>query len=374
MSKSRAAAMSMSSFIATILCNAWSPIASKSLRMSGSSWKPGSRVSVDGSSFDAAYSASQVRLHDAYFGGMKEEHQGNLTHTKEQISEETDDSESGPWYCKACCSNWRSLWETCCRRNNRIHLSSVSEKPKQERSDIGTLTFPCRHKQSKTEAVYDHQTILWRIWTWMWPFGEHSWMSFSKQLFRLQMTMTWTRDIKRILLEIYRTTFREKKGWSVVRKTCYEYKESEKWKSSVNSLKMESRWRKPQQVWIYRYRRGRNHVLRPKLFWRTRLYSYESWTITKYNSLGCLDECWRIHNLDNTQIMPVADQGKGSSTREIMGANKCVKIRISNSKEVNIMITLFIGNNMEMLQRTVGKPTAYFVFVVLVMAKWNSWW
>ena len=51
-------------------------------------------------SFDAA-SASQVRLKDAYLGGLKEEQQGNLTHEKEQISEETDDSES----VQACCSN-----------------------------------------------------------------------------------------------------------------------------------------------------------------------------------------------------------------------------------------------------------------------------
>ena len=34
------------------------------------------------------------------------------------------------------------------------------------------------------------------------------------------------------------------------------------------------------------------------------------------------------------------------------------------------MITLFIGNSsMEMVQRAAGKPTAYFVFVVLIMAE-----
>ena len=32
---------------------------------------------------------------------------------------------------QACCSNWRSLWETTCSRNSRIHLFSVSEKSKQ---------------------------------------------------------------------------------------------------------------------------------------------------------------------------------------------------------------------------------------------------
>ena len=37
-----------------------------------------------------------MRLKDAYLGRLKEQQQGNLTHEKEQISEETDDSESEP--------------------------------------------------------------------------------------------------------------------------------------------------------------------------------------------------------------------------------------------------------------------------------------
>ena len=50
-------------------------------------------MNLEACSFDAA-SASQVRLKDAYFGGLKEEQWGDLTHEKE----ETDDSESEPWY------------------------------------------------------------------------------------------------------------------------------------------------------------------------------------------------------------------------------------------------------------------------------------
>ena len=45
-------------------------------------------MNLEASSFDAA-SASQVRLKDAYLGGLKEEQQGNLTHEKEQNSGET---------------------------------------------------------------------------------------------------------------------------------------------------------------------------------------------------------------------------------------------------------------------------------------------
>ena len=56
-------------------------------------------MNLEASSFDAA-SASQVRLKDGCFGGLNEEQKGNLMHEKEQISEETDDSESERWCYK----------------------------------------------------------------------------------------------------------------------------------------------------------------------------------------------------------------------------------------------------------------------------------
>ena len=89
--------MIVSSYVATSASAASSPIASKSPVMSGVSGKLGSRMNLEAKSFDAA-SVSQVRLKDAYLGGLKEGQQGNLTHETEQISEETDDSESEPWY------------------------------------------------------------------------------------------------------------------------------------------------------------------------------------------------------------------------------------------------------------------------------------
>ena len=61
-SKSRLAVMSLSSYlVATSSSVASSPIASKSLEMSGASVRPGSRMNLAASSLDAA-SASQVRL------------------------------------------------------------------------------------------------------------------------------------------------------------------------------------------------------------------------------------------------------------------------------------------------------------------------
>ena len=99
-SKSRPAVMSVSSYlIATSSSAASSPIASKSPRMSGASGKPGGRMNLEASSFDAA-STYQVRLKDANVGGLKEEQRGNLMHDKEQISEETGDPDFEPWYCK----------------------------------------------------------------------------------------------------------------------------------------------------------------------------------------------------------------------------------------------------------------------------------
>ena len=88
--------------------------------MSGASGKPGSRMNLEASSFDAA-STSQVQLKDAYFRGSMEEQQGNLVHEKEQISEETDDSESA--HLKLINIVGNHLQEY-----SRIHLFSVSEK------------------------------------------------------------------------------------------------------------------------------------------------------------------------------------------------------------------------------------------------------
>ena len=99
-SKSRPALMNISSYLmASTSSAASSPTALKSPGMSGASGRPGSRMNLEASSFDAA-SASQVRSKDAYHGGLKEEQQGDLSHEKEENSEETDDSQSEPRHYK----------------------------------------------------------------------------------------------------------------------------------------------------------------------------------------------------------------------------------------------------------------------------------
>ena len=81
-----------------------SPIASKSTGTSGASGRPGCRMNIAGSSFNAA-SASQVKLKDAYLGGLKGEQQGDLPHEREGNSGETDDSECESWYFQSAPQN-----------------------------------------------------------------------------------------------------------------------------------------------------------------------------------------------------------------------------------------------------------------------------
>ena len=84
------------------------------------------------SSFDAAL-ASQVRLKDAYLGGLKEEQQGDLPHEKEENSGKTDDSESEPWYYKLAPQNN----EACGKPLARGTAESVSSEFQKSQSKKG---------------------------------------------------------------------------------------------------------------------------------------------------------------------------------------------------------------------------------------------
>ena len=96
-SKSRPAAMNLSSFLATSSSTASSPIASKRLGMPIASVKPDSRMSIEPNTFDAA-STSQVRLKDTYLGGLMEKQRGNPSHQEEENSEDSDNPEAETWY------------------------------------------------------------------------------------------------------------------------------------------------------------------------------------------------------------------------------------------------------------------------------------
>ena len=99
MSKSRPAAKNLSSFIATSSSNVSSPIASKSLGMPIASGKPDSKMSIEPSSFDAAWT-SQVRPKDAYLGGLMEKQRGDPSQEEEEDSEDSDNPAAETWYYK----------------------------------------------------------------------------------------------------------------------------------------------------------------------------------------------------------------------------------------------------------------------------------
>ena len=98
-SKSRPAAMNLSSFTATSSSTTSSPVASKSPGMPIASGKSDSRMSIEPDSFDAA-STSQVRQKDVYLGGLKEKQRRNQSHQGEEDSEDSDNPEAETWYCK----------------------------------------------------------------------------------------------------------------------------------------------------------------------------------------------------------------------------------------------------------------------------------
>ena len=74
------------------------PIASKSLGILTATGKPESRMRRTSKS-DAALT-SEVRLKDAYLGGLIEKQRGNPSHQEEEDSEDSDNPDAEIWYYK----------------------------------------------------------------------------------------------------------------------------------------------------------------------------------------------------------------------------------------------------------------------------------
>ena len=119
-------------FIRRVKC----PIASISLEMPTASGKPDSRMSVEPSSFDAA-STSQVRLKDAYLGGLMEEQRGDPSHQEEENSGDSENPAAGIWYYEGePVAQNKKAWG-----NPLAHGASSSVD---------------QDSQKKTEATWDH--------------------------------------------------------------------------------------------------------------------------------------------------------------------------------------------------------------------------
>ena len=125
--------MNLSSSIATSSSTASSPIASKT------------------NSFDAA-STSQVRLQDAYLGGLMDKQRGNPSHQEEEDSEDSDNPEAEIWYYQGQNSK---AWEQPLAHG----VSSSVDKDSQK--DIAATT----HIPLCGSHLLDGQGNLWKT-TW----------------------------------------------------------------------------------------------------------------------------------------------------------------------------------------------------------------
>ena len=211
-SKSRPAVMNISSCIATSSSTASSPIASESPGMPASG-KPDSWMSIDPNSFQAA-STSEVRLKDAYLGGLMEDQRGNPSHKEEEIPKTLTFLRRRPGTTK------EDLFLKITKLGgNPLHTEPAlqfTRKVKRTQKRRGTSISTYRRTQHTTwkpsspwsgKSIENNLAILWKIWIWIWRFGEYSWIPLFEQQFISEKAMTRIWDL--LSLEINGTAFRE---------------------------------------------------------------------------------------------------------------------------------------------------------------------
>ena len=110
-------------------------------------------MNLEASSFDAA-SASQVRLKDAYLGGLKEEQQGDLSHEKEANSEGTDDSESEPWYYKPVARSNEACGKPLAGKTAESISSAFQKTPQDSEATWNNCVQPSLPLNQFTNAVF----------------------------------------------------------------------------------------------------------------------------------------------------------------------------------------------------------------------------
>ena len=170
--------------MATSSSTASSPIASKSPGMPiASGQPPDSRMRINPSSFDAG-STSQVRLKDAYLDGLMEKQRGDPSHQEEEDSEDSDNPEAEVWYYKGKQVTKKTVPKTVKLGRTPLHTEPVlqlTRKVRRIQKRHGTTISKYRHthpiiwKPSSPwsgKSMEDNLAILWKIWTWIWPFGE----------------------------------------------------------------------------------------------------------------------------------------------------------------------------------------------------------
>ena len=200
--KSKSTAMNLSSHVSASSSTAEIPIAPKSPGILTSTGKPASKMRRNSKS-DAA-SSSQVKLQDAYFGGLMDRVAGKPAATKEKSST-VDLSESETWsfheeevtgkpvaYKKAT----GKLWQSSNPEN--------SGNPKAERKKWQQNLHMCPATVPHTDAVFsivrkstnESPRTQWRTWTWTRLCGAYSWIRLFMQQFILDKTLRRIYDLR----------------------------------------------------------------------------------------------------------------------------------------------------------------------------------
>ena len=104
----------------------------------------------------------------------------------------------------------------------------------------------------------------------------------------------------------------------------------------------------------------RNHALRPKCCGETWLYSYESWTNTKFKALGYLDFCWRTSTTSTT------------TPRLCRGKRECQQLHEYMAETKSISTNQFIREQQGNLPHTSSSSSSSLQSSS--WPNWNSWW
>ena len=158
--------MNLSSQVPTSSSSAKSPIASKSPGILIATGKPESRMRRNSKS-DAAWS-SQVRLQDAYFGGLMDTATGKPVATKEE-SGDVDLSESETW-------SLHLLLKQQLRGNPMHPVNETTREVQKLKESNGHTIYTCLQPQfitwkqssrSSGKSTNEDQMILRMTWTWL---------------------------------------------------------------------------------------------------------------------------------------------------------------------------------------------------------------
>ena len=167
--KPKSTAMNLSSHVPTSSSSA-GPIASTGPGILFATEKPESRIRSNAKS-DAA-SSSQVRLQDAYLGGLMGTATGSLSIQKRN---------QGTWIVPNLKLGVKKIWPTRISSHNSSYGSSLLGR--------------------QVDSTDENMTTLWMIWTWRWLLGACFWMPLFEQQFILDKTMKRMKICKESSLE-----------------------------------------------------------------------------------------------------------------------------------------------------------------------------